>query len=73
MPWAWHVTRLRISHPDKVCQRLGLHFSHDVAAMHLYCDLADTQLTGNLLVQEPGGDEPDNLFFAGGQRCEVTP
>ena len=25
--------------------------------------LADTQLTGNLLVQKPGGDETENLFF----------
>ena len=39
-----------IGHSDQVGQGSRLHFSHNVAAVHLHCDFADIELCGNLFV-----------------------
>ena len=62
-----------IGQSDQVSQGPGSHFSHDVAAVHLHRDFADIEFGGNLLVQEPGGNEADDLLLAGGQRGKLLP
>ncbi len=45
-------------------KRLGPHFSHDLASMRLYCDLAYPELAADLLIQQTGDDQPHDLLFA---------
>ena len=44
------------SHSDQLGERLGAHLLHDVSAMNLQRDLADTQLGRGLLVEKAADD-----------------
>src|SRR5262249_10326557 len=48
-------------HPDQVGERFGLHLMHHLTAMNLHCDLACAQLAGDLLVKQPGHNEPHHI------------
>ena len=67
---ACHAQKVR--HSDEIGQRAGVHFPHDVAAVHLHRGLADTHLAGNLFVEEPRSHEPDDIFLAPSQCCEIS-
>lgn len=43
-----------VCHSDRIGQRSSLHFPHDVAAMDIHGDLAQSHLGGDLLFNGPG-------------------
>ena len=49
-----------------------MHFPHDVAAVHLHRDVADTHLAGDLLVEKPRSYEPDDFLLAPGERRKIS-
>src|ERR1700745_3317311 len=49
------------SNPHQVCERLCLHFAHDLATMDLQGDLTDTELGGRRLVQKAADHELQHL------------
>ena len=51
-------------YPHQVCERLDLHLPHDLAAMGLHRDLADSELRRNLFVQPAGDHQSHDLPFA---------
>jgi len=52
----------------KIGQGPSSHFSHYMAAMNLYRNLADPQLRGNQFVHHAGSNEGQNVALAGRQR-----
>src|SRR5262249_15247801 len=54
------------SNHDQIGQRFGAHFSHDVAAVNLYCPFAYADLACDLLVHKAAGHERHNLALARG-------
>ena len=57
-----------LRHPDQIRQRIGMHFSHDVPAMKLDCIFGNSQLGGNLLIQQAGDHLPHDFLLAHSQR-----
>jgi hypothetical protein len=53
-----------IGHPSRVRQRSRIHLSHDLAAACFYCDLADADVVGDLLVEAAGQHQGHCLAFA---------
>ena len=60
-----------VGEADELRDAAGLHFPHDLAAMHLDGHLADPELAGDLLVEPPGDDQRHHLALARGQRLEA--
>ena len=56
-----------LDHADEVGEGVGLHFFHDVAAVELDGDFAEAEFGGDLFVEVPGVDEPEDIEFAGGE------
>src|SRR5690349_7045140 len=54
------------SNHDQIGQRFGAHFSHNVAAVNLYCPFAYADLACDLLVHKAAGHERHNLALARG-------
>src|SRR6516225_10158442 len=51
----WHAVRMKSPrHAYQFGERAGFHRSHDVPAVYLHRELADTQLAAHLLVQKAG-------------------
>jgi hypothetical protein len=42
--------------PHQVGEGIRFHFLHDLPAVCLHCDFADTELAANLFIQQPGND-----------------
>lgn len=43
-------------HPHQVGKGVGFHFLHDLPAVCLYRDFADTEFAAHLFIQQSGGD-----------------
>src|SRR5258707_11246491 len=52
-------------HPNQLGHRMCPHLSHDPAAMHLQCYLADSQFAGCLLVEQTADDQRQHFVLAG--------
>ena len=46
-------------------ERIGLHFLHDFASPILHSTVTDAKLRGHGFVRHSGGDELQNVVFAG--------
>src|SRR5215831_1047555 len=60
-------------HPHQVGQRARGHFPHDMPAMDLDGNLAQSQFARDLFVHQAGGDQAHHLAFAFGQAVEACP
>jgi hypothetical protein len=56
----------QVCHSHQLSQRLCAHFSHHLAPMNLYGDLAHSQLGRDLLIQKASADESHYFALAGG-------
>ena len=61
----------RLGHDDQLGQGVRLHFLHHPRPMHLYGLFDDPELSGDLLVQQPFHDEPENLALTERQRLDA--
>src|SRR5690348_7784549 len=55
-------------HSYEVRDRIDLHLPHDAGSVGLYRVLADTELRGDLFVQQAGDDQLHDLSFARRER-----
>src|SRR3546814_5115713 len=55
------ILRQPVYDPHEVRPAIGLHLAHDLSAMGLDGDFAETEGGGDLLVQPPGGDHQHDL------------
>src|SRR5262249_24692786 len=60
-------------HPDERGERLGAHLLHVVGAVELDCPLGRGELAGDLLVEEPGDDQRQDLALARGELLVALP
>src|SRR6516162_9616913 len=61
-----------IGYPHQVRQRPCAHLLHNISAMDLDRDFADSKLSRNLLVHRTRRDQADYLLFTEGQRFETS-
>src|SRR5215469_14144856 len=52
-----------LGHFHQVCDRVGLHFLHDLASVRLHCFFADAELATDLFVQETRDHQRHDLSF----------
>src|SRR5712671_1320625 len=59
-----------LGHAHELRQRRGVHFFHDMAAVNLNRNFAQTDFGGDLLVHQTGDDEGHDLPLARAERVE---
>jgi hypothetical protein len=60
-----------IRHSAELGKRTGLHFSHQVGAVHLHRGFGNADIGRNLFVQATGRDLNHDLTLAGAERVET--
>jgi hypothetical protein len=53
---------------DEASERIGMHFSHQVATVHLHGCFASAQFPGDLFVEKTANDEAHYFLFARTER-----
>jgi hypothetical protein len=53
---------------DEASERIGMHFSHQVATVHLHGRFANAQLPGDLFVETTADDQAHYFLFARTER-----
>jgi hypothetical protein len=53
---------------DEASERIGMHFSHQVATVHLHGRFANAQLPGDLFVEKTANDQAHYFLFARTER-----
>src|SRR3546814_19611099 len=59
-----------LHHANNLCQRPRLHLAHGPATVEFDGDLAQTELSGDLLVEKTRSDELQHLALAAGKSLE---